>query len=96
MVERDGALLIELALPGVTREEVVVEVTGNVVAVSGTRGGGAGALLHTEIPRGAFRRVLVLPRGVSGAPRVDIEAGMVRIHLVQLPSSPAMSPVAKA
>jgi HSP20 family molecular chaperone IbpA len=86
--EHDGEVVIEVALPGVPREDVHVDVTGNVVAVSGVRNESRPAL-HSELPRGAFRRVLVLPRGTASQPRIDVESGIVRIHLAQLQMSVA-------
>jgi HSP20 family molecular chaperone IbpA len=88
----DGEILVELALAGITKDDLRVEVTGNVVAVFGTRQGQRRQSLHGEIPRGPFKRVLVLPRGVNSQPRVEVENGLVRIHLTELP----MSSVAKA
>jgi HSP20 family protein len=97
IVEWDGELLIELALPGVSAEEVQAELHSEMLVISGSRRGEKAAngrlYRHAEIPRGPFRRVLFLPRElVSGPPRVDVDSGIVRIRIAKLP----MNSVAKA
>jgi HSP20 family protein len=89
VIEGDKELLIELAVPGVAKEDVHVDLNNDVLIVAGTRAGEKAAngrvFRHAEIPRGPFRRVLLLPQQVSGPPRVDVENGIIRIHLAKLP-----------
>jgi HSP20 family molecular chaperone IbpA len=97
IVEWDGELLIELAVPGVSADEVHAELLGEMLVISGSRRGEKAAngrlYRHAEIARGPFRRVLFLPRElVSGPPRVDVDNGVIRIRIAKLP----MSSVAKA
>ncbi|HZS39405.1 MAG TPA: Hsp20/alpha crystallin family protein [Polyangia bacterium] len=96
VIESDKEFLVEIALPGVARDDVHVELRDAMLEVSGVRRGpstdGHG-YRHAEIPRGPFRRSLLLPpEAASGAPRIDVENGVVRIHLAKLP----MQSVAKA
>lgn len=89
VIERGQEILVDVAVPGATRGDVLVEVTGNVLTISGTRTGekAANGLLyrHAEIPRGPFRRVVLLPHMVSGQPRIEANEGVIRIHLAPLP-----------
>lgn len=96
VIDGDQELMVELAVPGVSRDDVQVELSGEVLLVSGNRAGEKAAngrvFRHAEIPRGPFRRVLLLPPTVSGAPRFDVQDGIIRIHL----SKPPMGSVAQA
>jgi len=95
VVEREKELVVEVALPGVTKDDVQVELSGGLLVITGVRAGeppnGRG-YRYAEIPRGPFRRVLALPPDVSGdARRVEVEHGVARIRLHKTPA-----PVAKA
>jgi HSP20 family molecular chaperone IbpA len=97
VIETDKELIVELAVPGVDRDDVRVELRDAMLDVSGVRRGpstNGHGYRHAEIPRGPFRRSLLLPLDVtSGAPpRIDVENGIVRIYLAKLP----MGSVAKA
>jgi HSP20 family molecular chaperone IbpA len=88
VIEHDGELLVERALPSVSREEVAVELTDRMLVINGKRAGEKAAngrvYRHAEIPRGPFRRVILLPpelEATAGPPRVDVENGIVRIRL---------------
>ena len=83
----DKELVIELAVPGVERRDVEVELNQDLLIVSGARGGerpGDGrAYLHAEIPRGPFRRVVRLPHAVAAPPRIEVEHGIIRVTLAR-------------
>jgi HSP20 family molecular chaperone IbpA len=92
----DRDLIVELDLPGIGRDEVAAELEGDTLVVHGSRSRGAvvngHTYFHAEIPRGPFRRVVRLPHGVSGEPRVELDGGIVRIRL----SRPSKASVPKA
>ena len=77
MLETDGALWIQVALPGVTPEQLQVGIEGNALVVTGERTlpvpRGAGVIRRLEMPYGAFERRIELPAGryelVAARPR---------------------------
>jgi HSP20 family molecular chaperone IbpA len=86
----DNEVLVEVALPGVARESVQVDLKEDVLTVSGVRAGekasNGNVYHHAEIARGPFRRGVVLPRAFAGPPRVEVRDGMIRIYLATPPS----------
>lgn len=84
MVERRGALLIRVALPGVLAASVEVATDGVRLHVVGVRklDAGPGDTIHRlEIPHGRFERRIDLPVGrfeVTGRELVD---GCLLLHL---------------
>src|SRR5262245_29660317 len=80
-------LVVEVAVPGVDRDDLTVEVQGDQLVIYGLRAGERAANGRTwyraEIPRGPFHRALVLPYAVTGEPRVKIEHGLIRIQLAK-------------
>jgi len=80
-------LLVEVGVPGVEQGDVEVEQRGSTLVISGCRGGerptDGRTYYHAEIPRGPFRRVVVLPDAVVGEPRVEVESGLIRIRLAR-------------
>ncbi len=91
VVEWEKEVLVEAALPGVAPADVRVDVHGQEVVISGTRKGerlANGRVYRlAEIPRGPFRRSVVLTQKPPGEPRVDGEDGIIRIHFAK----PAMA-----
>jgi HSP20 family molecular chaperone IbpA len=87
LIGTERELLVELGVPGVERGDVDVELQGDELTVAGARLPGAvlqgRVYFHAEIPRGPFRRTLRLPEPSSGAPRVEVENGIVRIRLTR-------------
>jgi HSP20 family molecular chaperone IbpA len=84
--ETERELVVEIGVPGVEREDVNVEVHGDLLVVSGTRrgdGSEARTYYHAEIPRGPFHRVVHLPYAASAEPRVRVENGLVSIRLAR-------------
>ncbi|MGN6111356.1 MAG: Hsp20/alpha crystallin family protein [Kofleriaceae bacterium] len=82
VIASDTTVVLELALPGVRREDVdVVRRTGGLVVHGVRRDGVAGRAFHSEIPRGPFSRAIPLPFPVEDAPRIELEHGVLRIHL---------------
>jgi HSP20 family molecular chaperone IbpA len=62
-------VVLEVHLPDVTPEDMHVEFHQNRVVISGVRQGvnltGRREFFHVEIPRGPFKREVVLPNGVG-------------------------------
>jgi HSP20 family protein len=80
----DNDLVIEVAVPGIERDDVKVENAEGLLVVSGIqRGhrGSAGTYSHAEIPRGPFYRTFRIPFPVDGEPAVDLDHGLLRVRL---------------
>lgn len=85
-VETDRSeIILELAVPGVDRDDLTVVFDGDIVRVSGLRrglsGAGASSYLSAEIPRGPFYRQVRLGLIPQAAPRVEVSRGIVRITI---------------
>lgn len=93
VIDAENELLIEAAVPGIERSDVNVDLSGDVLVLSGMRVGEKAAngrvFRHAEIPRGPFRRVVLLPYPVMGEPRAEVERGLIRIHIAKLPKGSA-------
>jgi HSP20 family molecular chaperone IbpA len=63
MVERDGYLVIVVALPGVARQALEIATDGMSLHVAGTRRVPPGRIHRLEIPQGRFERRIALPVG---------------------------------
>jgi HSP20 family molecular chaperone IbpA len=93
MTANGGEIVVELAVPGVDRDDVSVGVADDLLVISGFRRDQTGldhlAFAHAEIPRGPFYREVHLPWSVHAAPEVDLERGLLRVRLRRSPASPA-------
>jgi HSP20 family protein len=86
VVDGEDELLVEVAVPGVSREDLAVRCEGARLLVSGVRRGSVlvrgRTYLHAEIPCGPFERTIALPSEPHGAAiRVDVENGMLTVHV---------------
>lgn len=84
VIAGDDEVVLELALPGVDRDDVVVEQVPGGLAVSGVRRDAQAerrSVHHAELPRGAFHRAIPVPFELHEAPRVELDRGVLRIHL---------------
>jgi HSP20 family molecular chaperone IbpA len=92
VIDDHGEVRLELAVPGVDRGDVTVELDKGNVVVSGVRRGeplaNGHTYLHAEIARGPFHRVVRLPWRARVQPRVEIERGLIRIRIPK-PGGPA-------
>ena len=82
--ERDKEIVIDVAVPGIDRDDVAVEINGDTLVISGVlrrREANGSSYLHTEIPSGAFYRVVKLPYSVKPEPRLELDRGVVVIRL---------------
>lgn len=83
-------MLIEVAVPGVEREDVTVECAHGTLVISGIRRGHSGSNGRTysgEIPYGPFYRALCVPLPMSGEPAVDLNHGLLRVRLMSSPTN---------
>jgi HSP20 family molecular chaperone IbpA len=90
--EDKETLVFTLAVPGIDRDDVSVELRGDVLLISGVRRGepvwNGHAQLHAEIPRGPFQRSVRLATPVAADLKVEIDRGLVRIQLSKKPAAP--------
>jgi HSP20 family protein len=86
-VDTGRELLIEVGVPGIEARDVRVELRGDTVTISGVRSGERGlngrTYYHHELPRGPFHRVVGVPFPVVGEPRVEVERGLISVHLTK-------------
>ncbi len=82
--ERGQDLVVEVAVPGVDRDDVTIEATGETLVVSGIsrrREGNGSSYLHAELPAGPFFRVVKLPYRVDPDASMELDRGLVTIRL---------------
>lgn len=80
-------LLIEVAVPGVERNDVTVECADGTLVISGIRRGHRGSQERPysgEIPYGPFYRALRVPLPMSSEPTVGLDRGLLRVRLMSL------------
>lgn len=84
-------LIFELGVAGVDASDVEVAVSDGWLTVAGARSGLLPAddriYLHVEMPRGPFRREVRLRVPTSGAPRVEVDKGIVRVRIAKAAQS---------
>jgi HSP20 family molecular chaperone IbpA len=85
-VLREGdELIVELAVPGVEREDVTIEQAEDTLVICGirrvSRGAEPGICTHGEIPWGPFYRSVHIPFPIHGEPGVDMDRGLLRVRL---------------
>jgi HSP20 family molecular chaperone IbpA len=87
VIDLDDHTLLELAVPGVDRENVEVVCSGEFITISGVRGGERRSdghhYWHAEIPRGPFCRIVRIPGALVAEPRVEVERGLIRVFLAK-------------
>jgi HSP20 family molecular chaperone IbpA len=84
VIAADGAVLVEIALPGVAREAIAIERDTNGLRISGVRPvphDVLGTMFHAEIRRGPFFRAIPLPFPLAGEPRIELADGMLKLYL---------------
>ena len=92
IVERQGELIVRADLPGLTREDVTVSVTGGMLTIEGERKREeretAEGYFRTECSYGSFMRTVPLPEGAMGhRARAAFKDGVLEIA-VPLPPRP--------
>lgn len=88
VLELDGALWIQVLLPGVKPEQAQIRIEGNQLVVSGERPlplpPGAGVIHRLESPYGCFERRITLPPGHYEIGRRDLALGCLTLTLRKL------------
>jgi HSP20 family protein len=84
LAESDTHYLVRLDLPGVSEDDINVELDGNVLSISGQReaqsGSRTGGYHHYERTSGAFRRSVRLPEGVDAeAITANFDRGVLEV-----------------
>jgi HSP20 family protein len=82
--EQDGNYVIEAAVPGFTKDDISIEVTGNQVTISGRHAEEQDdrKRRYSEIWRAEFTRTLALPRDVNpDSAKATFENGVLKITL---------------
>jgi HSP20 family protein len=82
--ERDGKLVVRADLPGLSPQDVVVEVANGVLTLSGERREqrevGEKGVRHTELRYGRFMRSIALPEGTRETDiRANFSSGVLEI-----------------
>lgn len=79
----EDRIVVELAVPGVDRHDLNVELAGGTIVISGVRRAesSAGHRSHSEIPRGSFYREFRVPVPIEPQPEVVLDRGLLRIEL---------------
>lgn len=86
LVESEEALTLQVQLPGINVDDIDIQASREVVAISGTRPGlelaEGETLRRNEFRYGAFRRVVSLPVAIDhNAVTADYEAGVLILTL---------------
>lgn len=87
ILERQGELAIQVALPGVSPERLEVLVDGATLVVRGTRPlpAAPGTIIHRlEIPYGRFERRMTLPSGSYELRQRELSDGCLYLTLRRL------------
>ena len=89
LLETEGELWIQVALPGVPLDLMEVSIEGEALVVAGERPlplppGGAGVIRRLETPHGRFERRIALPPGSYELRRRDLALGCLTITLRKL------------
>ena len=86
VVDRETEILVRAEVPGVTKDDLVVESTGDLLIIKGERKQEEtkeeGAYFRSEIARGNFSRTIRLPTEVAlDETKADFKDGVLEIHL---------------
>jgi HSP20 family molecular chaperone IbpA len=88
VLEIDGALWIQVMLPGVAAEHLQIRIEGDQLVVAGERPlplpRGAGVIHRLETPYGCFERRIGLPPGHYELGRRDLALGCLTLTLRKL------------
>ena len=90
VMEADGALLLTLALPGVSADSITIVTEPEALSVSALRpfpAGGNVRIHRMEIPYGRFERRVALPMHAFDLVEKTYQDGCLRLLLVKRPRS---------
>jgi HSP20 family protein len=86
VLRQNGNLVVRADIPGITPDEVTIEVENGILTVSGSheesRESGESRYVRRERRRGAFARSMVLPEGVdAGSITAHTADGVVEVTI---------------
>jgi len=83
LAETGQEYVFEVDLPGVTPEEIHLDVDSDTISISGKRGAGpqSGRWLRVERPSGAFIRQLPLPPNTTGEIYGSFADGVLEVRV---------------
>ena len=89
VINRDEEVLVRAELPGVKREDLTVELTGDLLTIRGEHRHEErkeeGDLVRAEIARGTFSRTMTMPAGLDGEHvKAEFKDGVLEVHLPKL------------
>jgi HSP20 family protein len=89
VINRDDELLVRAELPGVKREDLAVELSGDLLTIRGEQRHEErkeeGDLVRAEIAHGAFSRTMTVPAGLDGEHvKAEFKDGVLEVHLPKL------------
>lgn len=89
VTNRDDEVLVKAELPGVKREDLTVELTGDLLTIRGEQHHEEreeeGDLVRAEITRGTFCRTMTLPAGLDAEHvKAEFKDGVLEVHLPKL------------
>ena len=89
VLNRDDEVLVRAELPGVKREDLTVELTGDLLTIRGEHRHEErkkeGDLVRAEIARGTFSRTMTMPTGLDGEHvKAEFKDGVLEVHLPKL------------
>ena len=82
--EKDGTYYVEAAIPGYRKDDVEIEVSGNLLSIYGkyTKEQTGGYFHRHEIHRGKFSRTLTFPQDIDArAVKATFEGGVLRLEV---------------
>ena len=92
MLQRNNELVIRADLPGLTKEDVKVEITENAVTIQGERRREheeeKGGVYRSERSYGSFSRVIALPEGaITDQAKASFKDGVLEITMPAPPDT---------
>ena len=88
--ENSNELLLLADLPGVTADNLKIDIDNNELTVEGKRGEDAGDESDSPLPAPSYRRAFTLPSGIDhNKVAAEIKHGVLTLHL---PKAEAIKP----
>jgi HSP20 family protein len=88
VIEREGQIVVRADLPGMSREDIKVEVTDELLTIQGERKEEQKGCSYRECRYGSFYRAIPLPDGVDAAKATaDFHKGVLEV-IIPRPTPP--------
>jgi HSP20 family protein len=92
VLEREGQFIVRADLPGMSKEDVKVEITDDLLTIQGERKEERKGYSYRECRYGSFYRAIPLPEGVdAGKATADFHKGVLEVVMPK-----AIPPASKA